>query len=444
MVRTTGPAKEVAMSNRPGASRTIAILNVAVLVAAGLVAGLTHASSATAPPLLGPGHGPVRWPLIRQAGRVVFAETAVRSAPYLPATSLYSAARNGNQVERITHQAGGIEDAVASPDGKRIAYTDETYGRKPGEHYVDGDYVHVVNADGSDDRTIYRCASSACGELLWSPDGSRLLFADGRAHILEPDGHLDLLCIGGCPGDPPTAVSWSPDGQQLAFDYAREVSLDNGKSGYPGTSTVFGIGVMNADGSGQRLITNTACSREDLPQCFSDGNPIWSPDGEAIAFLRTPQPYLIPNGSDYVPFGGPSLIDTIRPDGSGLRPLTRCAECSIRSMAWSPSGRVLAYLALSQPYRPRRPAWTLNTVDVRSGKLHGEPLSFITNVNNYPAFVWAPNGREVAIGQLSGAGRAPKGIDVASIESDGGLGTARQLTANGLPPIVWLPRSSSG
>ena len=79
----------------------------------------------------------------------------------------------------------------------------------------------------------------------------------------------------------------------------------------------FLLYVMNADGSGKRLLTRRA------------GGPAWSPDGRKIAFNGTTR-------------DGKCEIYVVNADGSGKRRLTRTAGCEFGS-AWSPDGRKIAF-----------------------------------------------------------------------------------------------------
>ena len=92
--------------------------------------------------------------------------------------------------------------------------------------------------------------------------------------------------------------AWSPDGRKIAF------SRDG-----PGSNDE--IYVINADGSGQRRLTQ------------SGRQPLWSPDGQKIAF-RSKR-----NGNDD--------IYVMNPDGSGQRNLTRNPARVDDSLAWSPA-----------------------------------------------------------------------------------------------------------
>jgi hypothetical protein len=78
----------------------------------------------------------------------------------------------------------------------------------------------------------------------------------GVVYVMNADGSGQRrLTNGGVPGcGQEGGHAWSPDGRQIAID---------------------GIYVMNADGSGQRRLTSGT---------GSGGNPAWSPDGRRIAF----------------------------------------------------------------------------------------------------------------------------------------------------------------
>lgn len=124
--------------------------------------------------------------------------------------------------------------------------------------------MFTMNADG----TGLALVRSSGAEPAWSPDGSRIAFADHASsgtgfslYLINPDGTgLDeLVTMAGSLSDP----AWSPDGTRLAFG---GVGPDNQE-----------IFVVNADGSNLVNITNT-------PAPLGEIQPAWSPDGEAIVF----------------------------------------------------------------------------------------------------------------------------------------------------------------
>ncbi|HWQ93063.1 MAG TPA: hypothetical protein VN673_15415 [Clostridia bacterium] len=106
---------------------------------------------------------------------------------------------------------------------------------------------------------------------------------------------------------------WSPDGTKIAFG-----RLHMGRSW---------IGVMDADGSNQRLIA------EGSP------DPDWSPAGARIAFSR---PTRSTDGHIQ------SQIWLMNPDGSNLRQLTR-SDTFKAGPSWSPDGKQMAFILLKNP-----------------------------------------------------------------------------------------------
>ena len=72
--------------------------------------------------------------------------------------------------------------------------------------------------------------------------------------------------------------AWSADGQRLAFKTAQFGSNQ--------------LAVINADGTGETLLTRTFR--------FSEGQPAWSPDGTKLLYRRTAENPLVQNGDTWV------------------------------------------------------------------------------------------------------------------------------------------------
>jgi Tol biopolymer transport system component len=101
--------------------------------------------------------------------------------------------------------------------------------------------------------------------------------------------------------------SWSPDGQRLAFYSERDGRGD--------------IYVMNADGSGEQRLTDTAAD---------EGYPSWSPDGRTITF-----------DSDR---DGNFEIYAMDADGGNVRRITNHPARDV-SASWAPDGSEIAFMS---------------------------------------------------------------------------------------------------
>jgi Tol biopolymer transport system component len=261
-----------------------------------------------------------------EAGRLAF----VRG--HGPNTEIYVANEDGSGQRRLTHTSGMEVFPVWSPDGRKIAFL------RIGDRDHRG--LYVMNADGSGQRRLSDQASFGAPD--WSPDGRKIAFVSSRQgppwctwqrgcdteiYVMNADGSGQRNLTQN-PAHDYLATgaqhsAWSPNGRKIVF-----VSDRAGCTSQTGCNTE--IYVMNADGSGQRNLT-----RNPAP----DDEPAWSPDGGKIAFVSNRH--------------GPTWcnwkrchteIYVMNAGGSGQRNLTRNPRRD-HSPAWSPDGRTIAFLS---------------------------------------------------------------------------------------------------
>ncbi len=233
---------------------------------------------------------------------------------------------NGTNVVPWLHGPRGYE-AEWSPDGRMIAYTsclfggadireataDEHGGRASmninlSEIRREAD-IWVVNSDGSGGRGL-----TSSGDALmprWHPEGDRIAYlsrASGTAviRVMNVDGSGGLQITPD--GEDVLQFSWSPDGREILYAaLTHDPASDN---------VSFGVRIVNADGSNMRRLTS-----ENI-----DSTPIWSPDGEKIAFYSASRP--------------PSSVWVMDDGGSDLQPLAPGYD--FRMHQWSPDGQTIA------------------------------------------------------------------------------------------------------
>ncbi len=249
-----------------------------------------------------------------------------------------------------------------SPDGERIAYVVSSGGDRD---------VNIVELDGGGGEFSISPEDGDGGgnegSPLWNAEG------DSLAYVSELNGQSDIY-VSTLEEEGPVRVrttritseesrellgDWSPDGEWLVF--SRQTVLEGGED-------VQGLWLRNPRGVNLLRLTDGA-----------DTDPVWSPDGDAIAFVR----------DDF----GNNDIYLVKPeDGEDWR------------------GDVLEERWLSSPEEEHSPAWapdgdTLVFVTDRDGNSEiytananedGPPVRLTINEASDTEPVWSPDGRRIA------------------------------------------------
>jgi Tol biopolymer transport system component len=322
-----------------------------------------------------------------------------------------------------------------SPNGYRIAY-------------YSGWDIWTVAPEGGNSVQVTRGEPRDQGPA-WSPDGGFLYYSSDRAgssnvwrvpiNEITGETHGEPEAVTSGASGRRESISISEDGSKIAFaEWNRRIDLYtfdldastarlenptlllSGRNAlWPevspeGETLVFyegylqaqeDIGLIHIDGTGYRKLT-------DDPS--PDRHPRWSPDGNWIAFRSR-------RTDEYD-------IWLIRPDGSGLKPLTKSVGDERGSYAtWSPDGAYIAY----QPGRDKSSV----IIAVDEGATDRPELSpWMEEGSCFIAWSWSPDGKKLAGWRRVTSTGEDAGVVVYSFET----GLYEKLTDYGRNP-VWHP-----
>jgi TolB protein len=296
-------------------------------------------------------------------------------------------------------QSATVQQTAASPTASSHAHTDQIAW----QGFLDPDQstaaIFSANADGTNMRQLtYPRHGEQDGNADWSPDGSKILFADVAANgtsdvwVMNADGTgLKQLtsCTGVCNGA--QEAKWSPDGSKILYDVADNPIRPDGNA------TSVDLWIMHADGSHPVQITHTP-----LPTSIADNAPAWSPDGKQIIFARN---HLVGQSYD------DQALFLINPDGTGLKQVTPWGHLEAGNAQWSPDGTRILFQSFGS--FPEGSIPQLYTILPDGTHL----VQLTTNERNYePA--WSPDGTKMIFAHRSSTG-ADQNAHVYEMNADG-------------------------
>lgn len=213
-------------------------------------------------------------------------DPALKSPAWLLTAEIYLMNGDGTNVRRITNNTNAEGFPTLSPDGKRIVF--ESNGLRKESNPINWASLFVMNVDGSgevslvpgnsatwsqDSKSIaFHASASGKGKPITGLPGAAA--NDSDIFILNVDDFLSKKSAARNITNNPDAVDddpdWSPDGEKIAFT-SHAVTDDQTN---PVTAEIY---VVDANGKGKprRLTNNTEEER----------GPDWSPDGKLIAYM---------------------------------------------------------------------------------------------------------------------------------------------------------------
>lgn len=259
--------------------------------------------------------------------------------------------------------------------------------------------IDVIGADGSASASL--TGSGLNAEPAWSHDGTRLAYVCGNFSLClmnaDGSGQRALTDTGAWSG---TYVydeypSWSPDGRRLAFQSNRS-GLD------------YGIWLIGSDGRGLHRLAGNASGNGDY-------SPTWSPDGSRIAFESD-------TGDNYD-------LYLMYPDGTLAARLTHTDDDE-GSPSWSPDGQKIVYTRWRGDFSK---LWLMNA----DGSGQHALTTGATDEYN-PSF--SPDGTKILFTSDRGGN-----YDLYTLNADGS-GPPTRLTSNAAAEInpTWQPIGAIG
>jgi dipeptidyl aminopeptidase/acylaminoacyl peptidase len=223
---------------------------------------------------------------------------------------------DGTQHVRLTAPSGSISAPRFSPDGRYLSYL-----AKPAD--AEHSQVMLLDRRGGEARALTKVTDDIAS-YDWSPDGERIVLsmeASGEAAAgARSEGQSDKPALAAEKRPKPIVID--------AMHFKEDIS------GYLGSGHEAHLYLLDVASGAVSALASEAGS--------NDTGPVWSSDGQRIAFVRTNEKGWNPDGTMAI-----DVID-VRP-GAVARELARPYAPNTQRLAWSPDGAFVAYMQGLEP-----------------------------------------------------------------------------------------------
>jgi len=248
-----------------------------------------------------------------------------------------------------------VSDPQIAPDGQRVTFVEhwiEDVEKDGKQRKAYRTAIYVSDAPGSRPRRLTYSANGNDSSPRWSPDGSEIAFISTRD---QDKPQLFVLDLAGGEAEQITKTKelsegigqfdWHPSGTMLCFTSTGHKDEDQKKREETNDEKVYegrlpfkfdGVGLLEERRSQLYRIQRNGSHFQQLTSYPRDiYDPLWSPDGHAIAFLAqsetTPEHIWIND------------LFMVGVDGGELQQLTRSIG-PVSNHAWSPDSASIAFL----------------------------------------------------------------------------------------------------
>jgi dipeptidyl aminopeptidase/acylaminoacyl peptidase len=315
-----------------------------------------------------------------------------------------------------------VDDPRVSPDGKWVAYTVEANDKESDSGIAD---LWMVSWDGSQDIRLTWNYDASVAEPRWSPDGRYLAFLSDREGAPKVEGaQVWLLDRRGGEAhqltaikDKLTAYEWSPDSKTLLLTITeipepkkekdkekdkdkdkKDKTVDDEDEDKPKPIVIDRYhfkqdveGYLSTDSRPSLLylydIKTKKLEKLTTDKKFEEQEAAWSPDGSQIVYVSNhdADPDRSPNTDVF--------LVAARPDSKPLQ-LTTTPGNDGGHPAWSPDGKLIAYIHGSEPKFDEYNRRQLAVVPAAGGQARILTARFDRSVAD-PIF--SPDGQSIAV-----------------------------------------------